>query len=246
MRAPLRFALFSRVIRAGRFETCPCVFIVFMMFRNGRPHGTDDHTGSPLRHHIEYHDVSCRWMLTVSTTVYRLVCGLVPGDHTVSPLQHHIEYHDVSCRRMLTVPYNELSIDIWIRTGRPRGVAPTVSYRKLRCIVLADANRPLQWFVVWYADSYRVTTRGRPYGIISNIMMFRGGRMSSAPYNDLSIDMWIRTGRPRGVAPTVTYRKLRCIVSVNANRLYNGLLIGMRTRTGRPCGVASTASYRTS
>ena len=173
MRAPLRFALFSRVIRAGRFETCPCVFIVFMMFRNGRPHGTDDHTGSPLR--------------------------------------HHIEYHDVSCRRMLTVPYNELSIDIWIRTGRPRGVAPTVSYRKLRCIVLADANRPLQWFVVWYADSYRVTTRGRPYGIISNIMMFRGGRMSSAPYNDLSIDMWIRTGRPRGVAPTVTYRKLRCI-----------------------------------
>ena len=69
----------------------------------------------------------------------------------------------------------------------------------------ADVIRPLQRFIVWYADSYRATTRGRPYGIISNIMMFRGGRMSSAPYNDLSIDMWIRTGRPCGSGATVSH-----------------------------------------
>ncbi|MBV6462833.1 MAG: hypothetical protein OKBPIBMD_00249 [Chlorobi bacterium] len=37
----------------------------------------------------------------------------------------HIENHDVSCRWMLTAPYNGLSIDMRIRTGRPRGVAPT-------------------------------------------------------------------------------------------------------------------------
>ena len=101
------------------------------------------------------------------TMVYRLVCGLVPGDQTGSPLRYHIDNYDVSYWRMLTAPYNGLSFGMRTRTGRPCGVASTVSYRKLRCIVSVDANRL---------------------------------------YNGLSFGMRTRTGRPHGVAPTASYR----------------------------------------
>ena len=49
------------------------------------------------------------------------------GDHAGLPLQHHIEYHDVSWRADVILPYNGLSIGMRNCTGRPRGVAPTVS-----------------------------------------------------------------------------------------------------------------------
>lgn len=41
-------------------------------------------------------------------------------------------------------------------------------------------------------------------------------------------------------SPTVSCKKLRCVVSVDANRPYNGLSIGICIRTRRPCGVAPT------
>ncbi|MBV6462832.1 MAG: hypothetical protein OKBPIBMD_00248 [Chlorobi bacterium] len=118
-------------------------------------------------------------MSSAPTMIYRLVCVIVQDDHTGSPLRYHIENYDVSCRRMLTAPYNGLPIDMWIRTGRPHGVAPPVSYRKLRCIVLADANRPYNGLSIGIC----IRTR-RPCGVapteLSFTLLFRGGLMLTA------------------------------------------------------------------
>ena len=49
----------------------------------------DDHTGSPLRYHIENYAVSYWRMLTAPTTVYLLVFAFVQGDHAGSRLRNY-------------------------------------------------------------------------------------------------------------------------------------------------------------
>ena len=93
-----------------------------------------------------------------STTVYRLVCGLVPGDHAGSPLRYHIENYDVSCRWMLTVSTTvyRLVCGLYRATtrGRPYG---TIVYSVVWWRV--DANR------LYNGLSFGIRTRtGRPCG----------------------------------------------------------------------------------
>jgi len=138
-----------------------------------------DHTGPPPRFHIENYDVSCRRMLTAPYN------GLSYGMRTRTGRPHGVAPTELSFTmlfrggRMSSGPTMVYRLVCGLVPGDHTG-SPLRNYRLLCCFARADANRPLQRFIVWYADSYRATTRGRPYSIISNIMVFRGGRMSSA------------------------------------------------------------------
>jgi|GEM_PF-6445414 len=148
-----------------------------MMFRTGRPCAA----GRP---HWVAPTVLSQFMLFRGGWMVSAPIRFRAGDHAGSPLRVCVVFNVDSC-------------------GRPRGVAPTVSYCFLCCFAEGGCHLPRYGFV-------RATTWGRPGGIIAIYVVSR--RVDGIRPDTVSC------GRPHGVAHTISYCFLCCFAEGGCHR----------------------------